>query len=194
MKNKIALLIILTIISIESNAEYTIKYKIEPDSINFISWTDTTPEIIEWRSVGLPFNCEAFSPSPNTITINQSFEQMRNCSINEERITQNRKISDKGVYKNEGEPIVELRVSNVVEYNNAIGTRDCRYNINNYNWIYSVALETSIYWDGVMIYYSSYDHPSNYYPSVNVNGFNYERNYIPTEITGIYHGVCRTPL
>lgn len=122
MKKKILIATIASIITLQANADYMIKYQIEPtpNSIIIKGWFDTTASISDWLNTGNAFDCGDFSPLENTITINQSFEQSRNCSINQERTVQNRKISENGTYKNEGVLIVETRVDRVGKFWNLL--------------------------------------------------------------------------
>lgn len=105
-----------------SFANYTIKYYLEEDNISLVDWTPTKPLYTEWLESGGSFDCTMWTPNENTISIGKSFEQERNCSINEYREKQNISLSSKGVYRDEGVPITETRTLSVVEKNNSIGT------------------------------------------------------------------------
>lgn len=65
MKKKILIATISSIVatlSIQANAQYMVKYKIEPtpNSIIIKGWFDTVASISDWVNTGLAFDCGAF--------------------------------------------------------------------------------------------------------------------------------------
>jgi hypothetical protein len=47
--------------------------------------SQTTPAWSSWRDDGTPYNCATWSPSVDTVNLNQSFTQSRECSQNQDR-------------------------------------------------------------------------------------------------------------
>lgn len=122
MKNIIYLIIALSI-SIKANAEYMVKYKIEPqpNSIIMVNWQSTSPYYTSWQSIGEVYGCSNWTPDESTIIIGQTFTQERDCSINQERLRQERELSSKGSYKDIGDPQLETRVEKVEQTRNNTG-------------------------------------------------------------------------
>ena len=120
---KIFLLTSVLSISIPVNAEYLIKYKIEtqPNSIIMVDWESTDSSYTSWQSIGEPYNCSTWTPDESTIPVGQSFIQERTCSINQERLRQERELSSKGSYKNIGVPQLETRIEDVLQSRNSNG-------------------------------------------------------------------------
>lgn len=122
MKNKIALSIILATISLQSNAEYIVKYKIdEPTSIIIVDWTNTSASYTSWESIGEIYGCSNWTPDESTIVVGQPFNQERICNINQERFRQDREVSSKGTYKDIGDPQLETRFETVNQNRNNTG-------------------------------------------------------------------------
>lgn len=122
MKNKIALSIILATISLQSSAEYIVKYKIdEPNSIIIVDWNTTNASYTSWQSIGDVYGCSNWTPDESTIVIGQPFNQERICNINQERFRQDREVSSKGTYKDIGDPQLETRVETVNQNRNNTG-------------------------------------------------------------------------
>ena len=109
--------------SIQANAEYLIKYTVEPqpNSIIMVNWQSTSPYYTSWQSIGEVYGCSNWTPDESTITIGQSFTQERTCSINQERFRQDRELSSKGSYKDVGTPQLETRVEDVLQSRSSSG-------------------------------------------------------------------------
>lgn len=100
-----------------------IKYQVEPTngSIKIIDWENTGAIFTNWVSIGEPYGCSYWTPDESTIPNGQSFIQERDCSINQERIRQDRQLSSNGKYKDIGEPTLESRVETVLQSRNSNG-------------------------------------------------------------------------
>ena len=109
--------------SIQANAEYMVKYNIEPqpNSIIMIDWQSTGAYYTSWQSIGEVYGCSNWTPDESTIVIGQNFTQERICNINQERLRQDRELSSKGSYKDIGDPQLETRVETVNQTRNNTG-------------------------------------------------------------------------
>ena len=122
MKKIYFLIFAMTLIN-QANAEYMVKYNIEPqpNSIIMIDWQSTDATYTSWQSIGEVYGCSNWTPDESTIVIGQNFIQERNCNINQERLRQDRELSSKGSYKDIGEPQLETRVETVNQTRNNTG-------------------------------------------------------------------------
>lgn len=117
--------IIISIIGINSLADYTVVYPVK--FVNFKDmpkWEETDSQYSEWVNVGSPSNCKASSPLENTITLGQSYEKtFSQCVINQERTETKYLIrKDTGVTQPNGET-KETRLKNDYSYKvQSIGT------------------------------------------------------------------------
>lgn len=76
MSLKITLPLLISLIGVNSLANYTIVYPVKfVNFINVVKWEDTDSQYSDWTNAGSPSNCKIKSPLENTVTSEQPFEQ-----------------------------------------------------------------------------------------------------------------------
>ncbi len=119
MKKSILFSLLAITISL-SNAEYTIKYPLDKDTIKIVNtWQLALPLYSNWVENPI-FNCTDWLPLPESVTINTNFNQNRNCTFNDSRTVQQREKMGSS-YRNVGEPTIENRERNIIETRQSVG-------------------------------------------------------------------------
>lgn len=123
--NKLLVAISIATCVIQSKAAYEVIINVpEVNMIKMIKIVPHDPLIGDWVNKGEPINCSAWSPNPNTITKNQTFEQSSTCSQEQTRsIEQQVKNLDTGVVSKTGEASEESQTISVTKKQSAIGTK-----------------------------------------------------------------------
>lgn len=147
----------LSIISI-TQASYILNIPMERGqggalSDGSIKFTTRTPPIPvepllgEWVDKGLPINCSAWTPLPETVKKDQPFEQSSTCSQEQTRTVEEQvKNLDTGVISKTGNKSEESQTISVVKKQSTIGTKtydETPYNLTDINWINGVGREFS---------------------------------------------------
>lgn len=166
MSFKITLPLLISIIGINSIAEYTIVYPVKYVTFkNIVKWEATDPQYSEWINAGSPSNCKIQSPLENTMPAGQGYEKtFSKCDINQERtVTQYLVRKDTGETKANGTS-QESRVFSDYSYKaQSVGTmptEECRYSMSGktFYW-YDISRAQGatdgngsvLSWDGVQI-------------------------------------------
>lgn len=212
---KLSLPIIISIIGINSLADYTIVYPVKYVTFKDIpKWEETDSQYSEWANVGSPSNCKSATPLENTITLGQSYEKtFSQCDINQERIETKYLIrKDTGATKPNGE-VKETRVKNDYSYKaQSIGTlpaEECRYSMSgkNFHW-YDVSRAVGatdgkgsvLTWDGVQVKSTMGVGGGNQPTEFVVGSYKYKRSTFQYKslyndsLWYHYYQICRTPI
>lgn len=87
------------------------------------NWNDIAPLVSEWKNKGSEYDCSQWAPSPETVTLGQTFNQSQNCKQDQERTVQQRQQNDTTLaIRDVGAPAVERQVLWKEYSQEAIGT------------------------------------------------------------------------
>ncbi len=168
-------------------------------SIKFTNRTlPVEPLLGEWVDKGLPINCSAWTPLPNTVNKDQSFEQSSTCSQEQTRTVEEQvKNLDTGVISKTGNKSEESQTISVVKKQSVSGTGKCVYG---FNWGAGYWIESSNNTTNFMWYGPSFGsnetlnktlegHPTSYTQA----GYTYRRGLYNNGSGGgnIYYSICR---
>lgn len=166
MSLKITLPLLISLIGVNSLANYTIVYPVKfVNFINVVKWEDTDSQYSDWTNAGSPSNCKIKSPLENTVTSGQPFEQtLSKCDINQERTETKYLVrKDTGETKPNG-TVTETRLFTDYTYKiqsvGTLPTEECRYSMSGktFHW-YDVSRSVGatdgkgsvLTWDGVQV-------------------------------------------
>jgi hypothetical protein len=166
MAFKITLPLLISLIGVNSLADYTIVYPVKYVTFkNIVKWEATDPQYSDWINSGSPSNCKIQTPLENTMPAGQGYEKsFSKCDINQERtVTQYLVRKDTGETKPNGTS-QETRVFSDYSYKaQSVGTmptEECRYSMSgkNFHW-YDVSRAVGatdgkgsvLTWDGVQV-------------------------------------------
>lgn len=202
----------LSIISI-TQASYILNIPMERGqggalSDGSIKFTTRTPPIPvepllgEWVDKGLPINCSAWTPLPETVKKDQPFEQSSTCSQEQTRTVEEQvKNLDTGVISKTGNKSEESQTISVIKKQSAIGTKIVvKQCVSGATWGTGFWLEqpnSTVYfvWYGPSS--AAGEYVSKTLPNLNTsyaeNGYTYSRgNYKSTSgVSGKYYYICR---
>ena len=92
---KIIIISIAALVLGSTQAAYTIKIPIDPQSVKFYNWVATTPINLEWENSGEIYGCTSWTPNPSEITIDQEFMQTaKDCKQDQVRTMQDREVDE----------------------------------------------------------------------------------------------------
>lgn len=123
---KIIIISIAALVLGSTQAAYTIKIPIDPQSVKFYNWVATTPINLEWENSGEIYGCTSWTPNPSEITIDQEFMQTaKDCKQDQVRTMQDREVDElSGNIRNSGEPYSQTQVITVSSTREAIGSKE----------------------------------------------------------------------
>lgn len=200
----------LSIISI-TQASYILNIPMERGqggalSDGSIKFTNRTPPIPvepllgEWVDKGLPINCSAWTPLPNTVNKDQSFEQSSTCSQEQTRTVEEQvKNLDTGVISKTGNKSEESKTISVIKKQSAIGTKarvkQCPYDVARGFWFERPNNTVYFVWSGPSPESNEYvsetlpNKPTTY----TKDGYTYSRGkaYSFSSDSGYYYYICR---
>lgn len=166
MSLKITLPLLISLIGVNSLANYTVIYPVKfVNFTNVVKWEETDSQYSDWTNAGSPINCKIQTPLENTVTAGQTYEKtLSKCDINQERIETKYLVrKDTGETKPNG-TVTETRLFTEYTYKiQSIGTmptEECRYSMSgkNFHW-YDVSRAVGatdgkgsvLTWDGVQV-------------------------------------------
>lgn len=86
------------------------------------NWFAINPAYSDWTFLGSPYDCSNWTPDPQAMPKGKEFEQLRQCFIEQQRLSQSREQHNKtNEIRNVGKPVIEKGTGQISENQVAIG-------------------------------------------------------------------------